>query len=324
MNAAMQSAAAIEQEVAIETDELLIEVLAGLTLTPKQISPKFFYDQKGSALFDAITELDEYYLPRIERQIFDAHHEDMCAAIGQGVTLIEPGAGSCQKIRWLLPELAPAVYVPMDISVEHLYASATALGSEFAGLNVMPQACDHTVGIKLENAPDADAPPVFFYPGSSIGNYTPAEAVEFMRCMRALMPDRGGLLIGVDTKKDAAVLDAAYNDSQGVTAQFNMNVLDHLNQALDGSIDTESFEHHALYNTIEGRIEMHLRCTGTHKAALAGQVISFTKGELMQTEYSYKYHPDEFRALAAEAGLVLRELWQDDRGWYSVMYFEPA
>jgi dimethylhistidine N-methyltransferase len=322
----MMTNASGDSHASVTGEQLAVatEVLAGFARTPKKIAPKFFYDQKGSALFDAITELDDYYLPRVEQQIFSAHGEAMCSAIGSGVTLVEPGAGSCEKIKWLLPELAPAAYVPMDISAEHLQASAEALSSEFSGLPVLPQACDHTVGIELEHQPAANAPPVFFYPGSSIGNFTPVEAIGFMRAMRELMHDRGGLLIGVDTKKNVDVLHAAYNDSEGVTAQFNLNVLDHLNRVLDGNLDTQQFEHHALYNESEGRIEMHLRCAKTHTAELAGQVLQFHEDELVLTEYSYKYHPDEFIALAEHADFRQRELWQDERGWFSVMYFEPA
>ena len=299
------------------------EVLAGLAQTPKQISPKFFYDQQGSALFDAITELDEYYLPRVEKQIFSEHHDAICETIGTGVTLIEPGAGSCEKIKWLLPELAPAAYVPMDISGEHLQASAAALREEFAELTVVPQVCDHTKGLKIDAQLDA-APPVFFYPGSSVGNFEPAGAVNFLRDMRAQMNDEGGLLIGVDTKKDPDVLHAAYNDAAGVTAEFNVNALNNLNQLLDGDIDSDKFEHHALYNEQQGRIEMHLRCKEDCSAQLAGERVEFAEDELIHTENSYKYHPEEFINLAERAGFEHRELWQDKRGWFSVLYFAPA
>jgi dimethylhistidine N-methyltransferase len=311
-----------ERAAVAQPSAVAAEVLAGLARTPKQISPKYFYDQKGSALFDAITELDEYYLPRVEQQIFSAYRDAMCAAIGKGVTIIEPGAGSCEKIRWLLPELELAAYVPMDISGEHLQASAQALREDYAELSIKPQVCDHTQGIELDAG--LTAPPVFFYPGSSVGNFEPTEAVGFMQAMRERMNGAGGLLIGVDTKKDVEVLHAAYNDSQGLTAQFNMNALDHLNNLLDGSLDTGRFVHHALYNEPEGRIEMHLRCTDTHTAELAGQPVSFSEGELVQTEYSYKYHPEEFSVLAEQAGFARRQLWQDERGWFSVTYFEPA
>jgi dimethylhistidine N-methyltransferase len=306
-----------------EPSQVELEVMAGLAKKPKQISPKFFYDEKGSALFDAITDLDEYYVPRVEKEILTEHRAEICATVGKGVTLVEPGAGSCEKIRWLLPELELAAYVPMDISGEHLQASAAALSDDYAELKVIPQVCDHTRGIELDEAV-GEAPPVFFYPGSSVGNFEPAAAVEFMLGMRAQMNDLGGLLIGVDTKKDAAVLHSAYNDEAGVTAQFNINVLDNLNSLLEGDIDTDKFTHHALYNGEHGRIEMHLRCTGKHSAKLAGQQVEFAEGELIQTEYSYKYHPDEFIELAKQAGFAAKKVWQDKQGWFSVMYFVPA
>jgi dimethylhistidine N-methyltransferase len=305
-----------------ELAQVAQEVIAGLSQSPKQVSPKYFYDEKGSALFDAITELDEYYVPRVEKDILVRNRAEICAAIGSGMTLVEPGAGSCEKIRWLLPELDLAAYVPMDISGEHLQASAVSLGDDYAELKITPQVCDHTRGIDINLAVD-DAPPVFFYPGSSVGNFEPEAAVQFMRAMRAQMQDTGGLLIGVDTKKDADILHAAYNDSEGVTAQFNINLLDNLNSLLEGDIDTDKFAHHALYNAEHGRIEMHLRCIGRHSAQLAGHQLEFAEGELVHTEYSYKYHPDEFIELARSAGFAPVKVWQDDR-WFAVMYFEPV
>ena len=302
------------------------EVMEGLSQTPKQIAPKYFYDQKGSALFDAITDLDDYYVTRVEKHIFAKHRADICAAIGKGKILVEPGAGSCEKIKWLLPELQPAAYVPMDISADHLRTSADGFSATNPELKVLPQACDHTIGIELDIAVQAElgeAPPVFFYPGSSIGNFEPDAAVKFLCDMRAHMNSEGGLLIGVDAKKDEDILHAAYNDAEGITAEFNVNVLDHLNRLLEGDLDSEKFIHHALYNKKYGRIEMHLRCIGHHSARLAGQQLEFSEGELIHTENSYKYHPDEFIALAKRAGFAHQNLWQDDRGWFSVMYFVP-
>ena len=317
----LSSAEKIEQP----TDELTQvaqEVIAGLSQSPKQVSPKYFYDEKGSALFDAITELDEYYLPRVEKATLVRHRAEICAAIGSGMTLVEPGAGSCEKIRWLLPELDLAAYIPMDISGVHLQASAVSLSDDYAELKISPQVCDHTQGIDIDLAVD-NAPPVFFYPGSSVGNFEPEAAVEFMRTMRAQMHDTGGLLIGVDTKKDADVLHAAYNDSAGVTAQFNINLLENLNSLLEGDIDTDKFAHQAIYNAEHGRIEMHLRCTGSHSARLAGHQLEFVEGELLHTEYSYKYHPDEFIELAKSAGFAPVKVWQDEDRWFAVLYFEP-
>ena len=241
----MSSAAQKVAPQEIQSEESLsveAEVIAGLARQPRQISPKYFYDQKGSELFDAITGVDEYYVPRVEKQIFEQYADEMCAAIGKGVTLIEPGAGSCEKIKWLLPELEPATYVPMDISAEHLEISAQALGDAYPELCIEPLACDHTAGMRIE-ADVSSAPPVFFYPGSSVGNYEPEVAVGFLRNMHELMEhagsEAGGLLIGVDAKKDSEVLHAAYNDSEGLTADFNINVLTHLNNLLDGSLDAD-------------------------------------------------------------------------------------
>ncbi|MGI9291433.1 MAG: L-histidine N(alpha)-methyltransferase [Gammaproteobacteria bacterium] len=315
----------IEQMETLETQARRLienEVMTGLAQDPKRISPKYFYDQKGSSLFDAITDQEEYYVPRVEKEIYREYKAAICETIGKGVSLIEPGAGSCEKIRWLLPELEPVVYVPMDISAEHLQQSATALSNEFANLKVQPQVCDHTQGLVFNDL--SPAPPVFFYPGSSVGNYEPEEAVELLSDMRAKMDTEGGLLIGVDTKKDEAVLHAAYNDSEGVTAEFNVNVLHNLNNLLDGNLDSSKFEHLALYNSTVGRIEMHLRCKEDHAADLAGQVIEFSKDELVHTENSYKYHPEEFIGLAEQAGFAIKELWQDQRNWFSVMYFSPV
>ena len=326
----MKSAArntATRDSVRAHRDATATEVLDGLAARPRQISPKFFYDRKGSALFDAITGLDEYYIPRVEKAIFTEHGDSICAALGTGRVIIEPGAGSCEKIKWLLPGLDPALYIPMDISAAHLRASAAGLRNEFPGLAVEPQVCDHTVGLDIDAELYADLParsPVFFYPGSSIGNFEPAAAVEFLARMRARLAPGGGLLIGVDAKKDPDVLHAAYNDSAGITAEFNLNALDHINDLLAGDIDTASFRHVAYYDEELGRIEMHLECTAGHKATLAGEELEFVVGERIHTENSYKYHPEEFAELAAAAGFRMGKLWQDEQGYFSVLYFEAA
>jgi dimethylhistidine N-methyltransferase len=307
-------------QLAAQTEPLAEEILAGLRAEPKHIAPKYFYDRKGAALFDAITGLDEYYVTRLEAAIFRRYRREVCAAIGAGVHLIEPGAGSCEKIRWLLPDLQPQLYTPMDISAEHLYASVTRLRKDFPSLNVAAQVCDHTAGLRLrDDLPDV--PRVFFYPGSSIGNFESEAAVDFMRTMRSAISGRGGLLIGVDTKKDKNVLHAAYNDRAGITAQFNLNVLDHLNNLLGGDLDPANFMHVARYNETLGRIEMYLQSTRQHCAVLAGERLEFAAGECIHTENSYKYYPQEFIVLAQRAGFVPQELWQDEQAWFSVMYF---
>jgi dimethylhistidine N-methyltransferase len=236
---------------------------------------------------------------------------------------VEPGAGSCEKIRWLLPELQPQLYTPMDISAEYLQASVARLRCDFPALNIIAQVCDHTAGLRLqEYLPDV--PRVFFYPGSSIGNFEPEAAVGFMRAMRSAMDERGGLLIGVDTRKNAEVLHAAYNDRAGITAKFNLNVLDHLNVLLGGSLAPENFAHVAHYDETLGRIEMYLQCQRRHSAVLAGERLEFAAGERIHTENSYKYAPHEFVALAQRAGFALQELWQDERAWFSVLYFSAV
>jgi len=191
--------------------------------------------------------LDEYYVPRVEQQVFEQFRLEICAAIGTGATLIEPGAGSCEKVKWLLPELQPDVYMPMDISAEHLEASAAELSNIYPDLRVMPQVRDHTIDMNID-IDAGTARPVFFYPGSSIGNFDPASAEEFLRSMRTQLQSNalnesasGGLLIGVDAKKDTALLDAAYNDREGVTAEFNVNALTHLNELLEGNISSAIF-----------------------------------------------------------------------------------
>jgi dimethylhistidine N-methyltransferase len=312
--------------LAAATGDIASEVLAGLQDEPKHIAPKYFYDAQGAALFDAITALDEYYVTRVERSILEEYGTDICAAIGTGSSIVEPGAGSCEKIGWLLPALAPSRYTALDISTEHLAASAARLQAEFPGMSIAARTCDHTRALAVDGTA-GDAPLVFFYPGSSIGNFEPADAVAFLRGMRSAIDaggQGGGLLIGVDAKKDEAVLNAAYNDRDGITRRFNLNVLDHLNALLDGNLDTARFAHAAWYNARCGRVEMHLRCRASHTAVLAGEELAFTAGELIHTENSYKYHPQEFTELAGRAGFTLRQLWQDSRRWFSVMYFTPA
>jgi len=299
------------------------EVLEGLTAPDRYILPKYFYDQRGSELFAAITQVDEYYVPAAERRILEGNRSAICARIGAGRPVVEPGAGACEKIRWLLPDLAPSVYMPLDISTAHLAESAAALRADRPELNVEPVACDHSSGLQVPEVEALDNP-VFFYPGSSIGNFEPARAAGFLASLRGSMDTGGGLLIGVDTKKDPAVLNAAYNDSEGLTAAFNLNVLAHLNRLLDGDFELTNFEHQAYYNATEGRIEMHLRSRVEQTVMLAGQALSFGRGETIHTENSYKYAPDEFVALAAQAGLVPNGRWQDDRQYFAVMYFSAA
>ena len=319
----MSNSVALDEVNSAQDSGVAEEVFGGLAESTKRISPKYFYDRKGSELFDLITELEEYYVPRVEADIFRHNRASICQSIGAGARVMEPGAGSCEKIRWLLPELQPSAYVPMDISGEHLQDSADALRQDFPAVSVEPLVCDHTAGLDVFDE-QPDQPVVWFYPGSSIGNFEPEAAVGFMREMREQMDARGGLLIGVDTKKDTDVLHAAYNDRKGVTARFNINVLDHLNDLLGGDLDTGNFSHYARYDEQFGRIEMYLRSKKAHSARLGGRRLDFEADELIHTENSYKYHPEEFSALADRAGFRMSQLWQDSNQWFSVMYFSPA
>lgn len=309
--------------VSVFENGVATEILAGLAQTPKRIAPKYFYDQRGSELFDAITRLDEYYLPTAEQHIFDQFRSEICAQIGAGKTIVEPGAGSCEKIRWLLPELALKEYRPMDISAEHLASSAAVLRSDYPELRVVPIVCDHSGGL---DSPEMRAlpGPVFFYPGSSIGNFEPEAVVQFLASMRGAMDQDGGLLIGVDAKKDPDILHAAYNDRDGLTAAFNLNILSHLNVCAGAEFDTDNFEHVALYSEPAGRIEMHLRSHVDQDVQVAGHTVYFKRGELTHTENSYKYDPHEFVELAAQAGLGASHIWQDESRFFTLLYLTPG
>lgn len=233
------------------------EVLAGLQRKPRQIPPKFFYDERGSELFDAICRTDEYYLTRTEQQLLQQHAADIAELIGERCLLIEPGSGNSEKVRLLLDELKPAAYLPMDISRDFLYQSAGQVAREYPWLQVHATCVDFTAPLSLPWCP-ANAQRLVFFPGSSIGNFDPQQAAHFLINLRSVVGENGSLLIGVDLKKEPAILNAAYNDAQGVTAAFNLNLLYRIQRELDAEIEPEQFTHHAFYNDRLGRIEMHL------------------------------------------------------------------
>jgi dimethylhistidine N-methyltransferase len=293
------------------------EVLRGLKQPQKQLSPKYFYDTAGSELFEAITELPEYYLTRTELALFDAHGADMARRLGDGGCLIEYGSGSNVKIRKLLKHLRPAAYVPVDISGEHLEANARDLRRDFPNLRVYPTCADFTAPLELP-PPVADLPRAGFFPGSSIGNFTPEAARRFLRNCAHTLGAGGRLLIGVDRKKSVAVLEAAYNDAQGVTARFNLNLLEHLNDVVDADFDLDAFRHQAVYDTEAGCIRMFLVSARAQSVRVAGEIIEFAEGERLHTENSYKYTPEEFAALSREAGLAVDALWTDAQERFAV------
>lgn len=297
--------------------DLAAEVLAGLGRRPRAIPPKFFYDARGSALFEAITETPEYYLTRTELALLRAHAAEIAARVGRGSLLVEPGGGSCAKVRILLEGLRPCAYVPMDISREHLRAAAEQVAAEFPWLEVHAACGDFTRRLAMPAALPA-GPRVAFFPGSSIGNFDPDAAVAFLAAVADLVGGDGFLLIGVDLKKDRAVLEAAYNDGAGITAAFNLNLLARINRELGADFDLSAWRHRAHYDPSLGRIEMHLVSLRDQQVRVAGHSFAFAAGETIHTENSYKYDSREFQALAVRAGFRPEAAWTDAGGLFSV------
>ncbi|MCS5567726.1 MAG: L-histidine N(alpha)-methyltransferase [Pseudomonadales bacterium] len=286
------------------------EIERGLSTDPKSLSPKFFYDQRGSALFEAITDLPEYYLTRAELSILRSHGDEIAEAIGDSVCLIEYGSGSSTKIRVLLESCHPSAYVPVDISREYLLHSARRIADAYPWLYVCPTCADYTVPFGLPTSTDG-LTRVAFFPGSSLGNFEPADAKKFMQGVRKVVGKEGWLLIGVDTKKDESVLNRAYNDPGGVTAEFNRNILRHLNERFGANFDAEAFRHFARYNRLKGRIEMYLVSDSQQDVRIGGEIFRFTPGEQLHTENSYKYDLDQFVVLAEATGFRQHETWFD-------------
>ena len=297
------------------------EVLSGLAGERKRISPKYFYDERGSALFEAITELEEYYPTRAELSILESHGDEIAGEVGDSSFLIEYGSGSSRKIRLLLESLRPSGYMPVDISRDHLLAAAQAIASDYDWLNVYPTCADYTLDFELPVAVD-DARKLAFFPGSSIGNFEPTDAQRFLSGVRRTVGEDGALIVGVDLKKSTEVLERAYNDAEGVTAEFNRNILLHLNSRLEGEFDPTRFEHEALYNEEQGRVEMYLVSTAAQTVRLGGEQVRFEQGEAIHTENSYKYDAREFATLADEAGFELGGSWRDDANYFEVFLLE--
>ncbi len=299
------------------------EVREGLRADPKWLSPKWLYDEAGSRLFDEITTLPEYYPTRVESGIMERWGVEMAEAIGEGALLLEFGSGSSTKTRLLLDRLpALAGYVPIDISEEHLLQSADALRREYPHLEVLPVVADYTEPIDLPEDLARAARRVAYFPGSTIGNFHPDEALLFLRRIAGLCGSHGGLLIGVDLKKDPRVLHAAYNDSLGVTARFNLNLLTRMNRELAADFDPSTFVHYAFYNPEEGRVEMHVVSLCEQRVTVSGEQVVFEAGESLWTESSYKYSVAEFGEMAAGAGFSIQQVWTDESRWFGVLYLE--
>jgi dimethylhistidine N-methyltransferase len=301
-----------------ETD-MYSEVLHGLRQEKKFISPKYFYDKKGSELFEAITMLTEYYPTRTELLILNKYKDEMAHAIGSDTALVEFGSGSSEKVRTLLeamPDLKE--YVPIDISKDFLYQSARALSIEYPHLDVHAVSADYTDKFGV---PDLKSNrKAVFFPGSTIGNFEPEERMKFLKMTANFLRPKGGLLIGVDMKKDHAVLNAAYNDNKGITSQFNINLLNRLNRELLANFDLEKFQHHAFYHAEKGRIEMHLVSLVNQKITIGNEKVFFTEGETIHTENSYKFTIQEFQDMARQCGFTPKKVWCDDKNWFSMHY----
>ncbi|MBI4183161.1 MAG: L-histidine N(alpha)-methyltransferase [Proteobacteria bacterium] len=309
-------------EAARARAEFRADVLAGLARPAKAIPAKYFYDTEGSRLFEEICRIEEYYLTRTEIAILGAHAGEIAGLIGPGARLIEFGSGASVKVRLLLDALAkPRAYVPVDISREHLFESARALAGDYPDLDVVPVVADFTRPLALP-AGAAAGRPVAFFPGSTIGNFTPGEAATFMRNVARLVGPGGGFLVGVDLKKDKRTLLAAYDDAKGVTAAFNRNLLARINRELGATFDLSAFSHSASYNAEQGRIEMYLVSRKPQAVRIAGRSFRFLQGEAIHTENSYKYEAAEFRALAEGAGFAPRATWTDPGRLFSVHYLE--
>ncbi len=299
----------------------LEEILSGLRQAEKTIPPKFFYDERGSQLFDAITQLPEYYPTETELEIMRTHIGEITALIGPRASLIEFGSGSSLKTRILLKHLHDlATYVPVDISEHHLLASAAELRAEFPDLEILPVVADFTQRFDLPETTVTPSRNLVYFPGSTIGNFTHDIAIELLEVMYAGAGPGGALLIGVDLQKDPDIIERAYNDSEGVTAEFNLNVLKHLNREFGADFDVGAFTHRAHYNEVEGRIELRLVSTEKQDVRIGDEAFAIGKDETILTEYSHKYTLDDFADLAARAGFEVRRVWTDAAALFSVQY----
>lgn len=311
-------------DLAPPADDFLAAVLAGLSRPQKEIPAKFFYDAAGSRLFEAICRLEEYYPTRTETAILATASAAIAAEVPAGAVVIEPGSGASAKIRLLLDALErPRAYVPVEIARAPLLQAAAALARAYPDVLVIPVCADFVDGLRLP----ADLPAghrVVFFPGSTIGNLHPPDAVELMRRIGGVVGPGGHLLIGVDLEKDPLILRRAYDDAAGVTAAFNRNLLVRINRELSGGFDPALFDHRARYDPVRRRIEMHLVSTRDQVVPVAGARIRFRRGESIHTENSYKYSLSAFRAVVAAAGFVRIEAWVDPAGLFSVQLLRAS
>lgn len=302
-------------------EEFLDEVLRGLTKTPKELPTKYLYDERGSDLYEKICSLEEYYIPRIEIRIMKDNIREIVGLLDVDANLIEYGCGSCTKTRILLdnmPELA--AYIPIDISREQLLIVTNELTGVYPQLQIVPICADFTQAFPLPNLEHPGKRNVVYFPGSSIGNFGPISGRRLLKNITGICQPGGALLIGVDLRKDPDVLYRAYNDSEGITAAFNLNLLTRINRELGADFDPKAFRHEAVYNWEEGRIEMRLFSLRDQVIQINRTRIPFIKGESIWTESSYKYSPEDFSAMANDAGFSVEQVWTDKKHWFSVQY----
>jgi L-histidine Nalpha-methyltransferase len=302
---------------------LVEEIVQGLKDSPKHLSPAFFYDERGSQLFDQICTLPEYYLTRTESRILQAHAPEMTDRLGSGVLLVELGSGASMKTRRLLDRMRqPAAYVPVDISRRHLFAAARAIAGSYPDLQVLPVCADFTQPFDLPAPRAPIARVVVFFPGSTIGNFDPQEAEALLRVMRSIAGDEGGLLIGYDLVKNVEVLERAYNDAAGVTAEFNLNALVRLNREMGADFDLGRFRHEAVWMPAPAsRMEMRLVSECAQQVTIGADTVAFRKGERLVTEHCHKYTLESFTAMARRAGWESQAVWTDERCYFNVHYF---
>jgi dimethylhistidine N-methyltransferase len=308
-----------------KAQSILKEVLAGLSKSQKSIPPKLLYDKRGSEIFEKICQLKEYYPTRAETEILRGYSREIVEYIGPQAILIEPGSGAGDKVRYLLNHLKDLkAYVPIEISKEILLRMMGELGQEYPSINVIPVCADFMEIDELPFSMDEseDCRKVVFFPGSTIGNLTPAEAVHFLKRFGRIIGHNGGVLIGVDLKKDPKFFKAAYDDPHGVTAEFNLNLLERLNRETAAQFNVKNFSHDAYYNEKLGRVEMHLVSRVSQQVKVNQTVFRFRQGETIHTENSYKYTVEEFCELAAKARLNIKKTWKDESNLFCVYYFE--
>lgn len=306
-------------------DDLLGDVLAGLSASPKRLPSKYFYDRRGSELFEEITRQPEYYLTRTELALIEDCAPRVAAAVGPRAHVVEYGSGSGRKTRLLLDALEdPVAYTPVEISRSALVGSVQRLDEEFGPVQMLPVLGDFTQRIPLPE-PGREARRVLvFFPGSTLGNLTEAESVRLLKAMRETMGDKGAALIGIDLQKSPALIEAAYNDAAGVTAAFTLNLLVRLNRELGADFDLDGFRHRAVYVPEAGRIETFIDSLRAQTVTVQGRAFAFAAGEAMQVEYSHKYTDEGFAALAARAGLRVAQGWNDPRDWFGLRLLQPA